>query len=136
MGTNYDAMTTRGECDSCGRPGQKLHLGKTSIGWPPLLRLRRLEPGSNIADADRDPIIETFADWLVFVCSDEVTGISDEYGNTYTAEELLERLNRIAEKWPENPPMMPGDYLASLGSPPNREVVLENGWRGLFEEFS
>ena len=125
MGTNYYADTTIGKCDECGRSGQRVHLGKTSAGWPPLLRLRRQEGGDQWG---RDlPQIKTYAEWVDFVKGGtergSVTAIVDEYGKSYTPDELIARLTRIG-------------IAATVEELPPPERILENGWRGYDGEFT
>ncbi len=119
MGTNYYALTVLDECESCGREGRKVHLGKTSAGWPPLLRLRKAE-GSL-------PQIESYIAWERFVRSQFIVLLEDEYGDRYTPDQLIGRLERSYERAPEPP--------KGYGLDP-AEKILENGWRGLAQEFS
>ncbi len=116
MGTNYYALTVLDECEACGREGRKVHLGKTSAGWPPLLRLRQAE--------GELPGIESYVAWERFVRSQFIVHLEDEYGERYSPSQLIARFERAYERSSEAPNFGPF------------EKTLENGWRGLAREFS
>lgn len=120
MGTNYYASTTFGECEACHRKGQRIHLGKTSAGWPPLLRLR-----------DEPLEIHGFADLELFVLSPECEKIEDEYGRVYEPEAFLVRLEKHLQVNPEEPP-----YAGELGPQDDPYRILDRGFRGYPGEFS
>ncbi len=124
MGTNYYALTVLDECESCGREGRKVHLGKTSAGWPPILRLRQAE--------GELPGIESYVAWERFVRSEFIVHLEDEYGEHYSPSQLIERLERVYQKWPK----VPDEYYWYRFPSDAFEKTLENGWRGLSREFS
>ncbi len=75
MGTNYYAQEK--SCPHCGRGGDRLHIGKSSIGWAFILRTH----------ADRG--IENLTDWIAYLADKEIV---DEYGHEHSLGELVETI--------------------------------------------
>lgn len=83
MGTNY-YFHDQEPCESCGRPFEALHIGKSSAGWCFALRVHPDKGINSLNDWKRE-----FA-----LCGDGVNPIStvkiiDEYGNRITPAEML-----------------------------------------------
>jgi len=134
MGTNYEALTTRGECSECQRPGMVIHLCKTSIGWMPMIQLfdpKRDDYWAGTPEADQPPTIQSFEEWKTFLYSDEIVEIRDEYRRTYTPDELVEKLERLAEKV-----TAAGRQNERRQYGPNHSQPMENGFDGAYGEWS
>lgn len=72
MGTNFYA-TTEPPCPHCGAGGERLHIGKSSIGWEFLFA-----PYPELG-------LTSFAAWKAFLASRE---IRDEYGDPVMLADL------------------------------------------------
>ena len=97
MGTNYYAVPAVDRCEHCGRsdPPERLHIGKSSVGWCFAL---------HVFD---EPRIRSLEDWDRFF--DTFSGhIEDEYCNRYSWSEMrqiiTERKRTRGEEW--SPRMM------------------------------
>lgn len=74
MGTNY--YHVKNECSHCGRGDERVHIGKSSIGWPFSVHVI---PEANIAN---------WQDWYDLL---KIQGrIVDEYGRDTSLSELNE----------------------------------------------
>jgi len=76
MGTNF-YVQTEPFCPYCGRGGEELHIGKSSIGWCFSLHVIP-EMGLN-----------SLGDWQAYWVD---KAIKDEYGNDISHEEMLFRI--------------------------------------------
>ena len=74
MGTNFYAQQPG--CHTCGRTGERIHIGKSSVGWCFGLHVVP-EKGLNGLE-----------EWKTFLSSPSVT-IEDEYGTVIPLERLL-----------------------------------------------
>ena len=74
MGTNY--YWIQEPCEKCGRGDERLHIGKSSVGWAFHLRLHP-ELG-----------VENLVDWVRRFARQD-SKILDEYGREMTLEEML-----------------------------------------------
>lgn len=77
MGTNYKALID--PCGECGRPRDRLHIGKSSMGWAFLFRAYR-KPYDDYA-------ISSVKQWKEFLSQENVT-IEDEYSRPLTQKEF------------------------------------------------
>lgn len=93
MGTNYYFYPNgRLPCGSCGRPAERLLLGRSAAGWAFLLR----------AHPDRE--IWTLDDWRARW--EEGGEIADEYGHKVSAGELLARILDRIRAGPDGGPVL------------------------------
>jgi hypothetical protein len=76
MGTNYYVMDK--PCETCGRSGEELHVGKSSAGWCFSLHVWP-EKGLN-----------TLGDWIAFWRDGKI--IRDEYGEEVSEKEMLQTI--------------------------------------------
>ena len=76
MGTNYYAETEP-PCKCCGSEYEKLHIGKSSVGWC-----------FSLATHD-EPEIRSMDDWRAYLSGKRIV---DEYGDYLTLGELLVRI--------------------------------------------
>lgn len=74
MGTNY-YLEEKPPCESCGRPFERLHIGKSSAGWVFALHVI---PGE----------IDSLKDWQLRWVKPGVR-IVDEYGRQFSPEDML-----------------------------------------------
>jgi hypothetical protein len=75
MGTNY-YLEAQPACKCCGRPFERLHIGKSSAGWVFALKVH---PDLQIND---------LPDWYELWVKPE-SKIEDEYGKSVSADEML-----------------------------------------------
>lgn len=75
MGTNYYAHVN--PCIECGKPEEKLHLGKSSGGWKFLFREQEEYFG--------------YSQFKEFIKQDNVE-IYDEYGREHDPEDLIQKI--------------------------------------------
>jgi len=75
MGTNY--YLYEDVCVSCGNENNKLHIGKSSMGW---VFLVRTHPEERIYSLD---------DWEKRILRNQKNVIKDEYGRDVTFQELM-----------------------------------------------
>lgn len=75
MGTNYYLETKC--CPACKRPEERLHIGKSSAGWCFSL---------HVTDT-----VKSLDDWRVLLAKPDAV-IVDEYGETHSADDMLERI--------------------------------------------
>ncbi len=84
MGTNYYAQIDC--CKTCGKPGEELHIGKSSGGWRFLFRIYTdHEDGT---DAPR-----SVEDWRALLDSSDVR-IRNEYGESVSLEQFWDMVKR------------------------------------------
>lgn len=91
MSTNFYMRAPA--CGTCQQPmAPDLHLGKRSMGWP------FTHVGNRGVDFDR-PRVEGFLDWRQMIEDHLRLGwvIEDEYGESWTALELLTEVARLRE---------------------------------------
>lgn len=77
MGTNY-YLEEKSSCECCGRGYESLHIGKSSMGWNFSLHIIEGE-------------IETLDQWKDR-WSKEGVRIVNEYGDTLTPDEMLDKI--------------------------------------------
>lgn len=83
MGTNYYLKTD--VCECCGRERERVHIGKSSSGWPFLFRGYRQWPPDGVPAS-----ITSAAEWRQFLeHSIGLKGqIVDEYGRAHSLDDL------------------------------------------------
>lgn len=84
MGTNYYA--TPQPCPHCGRTDERVHIGKSSVGWVFALMTHP------------DIGINTLDDWKAYLVDKVIT---DEYGRNHTVDELLAVI--VERSWRKRP---------------------------------
>lgn len=101
MGTNY-YLEASPPCECCGRPYERLHIGKSSYGWCFSLHVI---PEYGINDLD---------DWSRNFQKPGAV-ITDEYGDTITMSEMMDiitkrssRFGKSHSKWYETNHASPG----------------------------
>lgn len=82
MGTNYYAQI--GFCECCKRPGEELHIGKSSSGWAFLF----------MPHPDRG--LTTWAAWKDYLAT---VPIKDEYGDDVVLAELIALVDAKQGQW-------------------------------------
>ena len=78
MGTNF-YVEPLPPCECCGRAYESKHIGNSSVGWCFSLHVYP------------DEGINTLQDWRKYL---EGKNIKDEYGNTITFDNLMERITK------------------------------------------
>jgi hypothetical protein len=78
MGTNYYSLVN--VCEHCGREAEKIHLGKSSVGWAFSFR------GYNGGEAS--VVIQNIDQWLEVVRKHDY--IVDEYGDKHDTEWFID----------------------------------------------
>lgn len=86
MGTNY-YLTTKPPCECCGRPYDRMHIGKSSAGWCFSLHV---DPENGIND---------LPDWVA-LWSQPGAYIQDEYGDVIPPEEMMSTITNRRWKAP------------------------------------
>jgi len=100
MGTNFYMLTPETVCPCCGRGEGRKHIGKSSAGWCFALHVY---PDEGINDlADWEKLWATHA-------------IEDEYGDTITAEQLLDRITK--RSFPRERPYDPKELRENYAEP-------------------
>lgn len=115
MGTNFywTDVDTRPVCPTCKRPEggdapEELHIGKSSAGWCFSLHVFTEGEGPTSLDEWRERFSRTGST------------IRDEYGDTISAEEMIDRIvNRRRDS-----PLPPGfDYISNHAQPGPRNLL-------------
>jgi hypothetical protein len=78
MGTNY--YLELDVCDKCGRPGERLHIGKSSMGWC---------FGLHVTESWEERQISSLEDWKRLWSQPDAV-IVDEYGERISPDQMLE----------------------------------------------
>lgn len=81
MGTNY-YVEPRPCCPTCGRRDDRVHIGKSSMGWAFVFR------GHNEDEREQ---LTTAAQWFAYL---EGRDITDEYGRPVTLDEFKAMVER------------------------------------------
>lgn len=87
MGTNYYAEI-KPPCPTCGHGGEKIHIGKSSQGWP--FTFRGYDEEHSYSDrTEVKAVLRDWATWKTWLLS---TGgrILDEYGEVLSLDALEE----------------------------------------------
>lgn len=76
MGTNYYAVSE--PCGHCGRGGDRVHIGKSSIGWQFLFAPLDMEEGKGC---------HSWREWRAYLADKQIV---DEYGRSHTLAEFAD----------------------------------------------
>ena len=85
MGTNY-FYWPKPDCACCGRPFDRIHIGKSSGGWCFGLHVAASEP---IRDEEDEGCPTDLDGWIKMFARPE-SRITDEYGERITPERMVE----------------------------------------------
>lgn len=84
MGTNYYAVPNM--CDHCGVRAERIHIGKSSVGW------RFLFHGYEELPYPFSGQIRSFQDWVTFL-----SGFNGEIQNEYRQSESLAKFSEFVQ---------------------------------------
>lgn len=101
MGTNY--YLTSKSCECCGRRGDRIHIGKSSIGWCFGLHVYR----DGVMFNGKELTIADLKDWIPLMNA-ESAQIEDEYGDVIP---VVDMLSRIRERSRGNDEQLTDEFL-------------------------